>query len=472
MEEARRLGNRPWHVEQYGIDVVPEYERMGRAWDLFWIWFGANLGILALIYGAILVSLRLNVWQGLLVMGTGTASFLLVGVLSVVGRDGRAPMMTLSRAVFGIFGNVLPNFISWISLVGWEIVSVVTGTWALSALLGLVIPGDIPFRLGAALLIMVVATTASSLLGQATLVVVQKNASYLFGLLSMAVVMVMVPHVDWTRLCRAPAAPWSSAVLPAWALVFAGTGLSWANAAADYSRYLPSSTPKRSIIMAITCGAGLPLLGLMAAGFLVALQDPALATAANPIAAIGHILPSWMRAVYLLTAAGGLVVEANLSLYSSGLNLQAMFVPYPRYQTVLIDMVLMISGTVYVVFSSQHFLGPFESFILVLGIALAAWCGVFLAYAGMCRARGFLPSALYRGEGAPAWRWEAVLGWGLGTGFGMLSSTTPWFRGPWAKGIFSGSSLGLVGAFLLAALFESLGLAFRSAQRAVEKRPA
>ena len=405
-------------------------------------------------------------------MGTGTASFLLVGVLSVVGRDGRAPMMTLSRAAFGVYGNVLPNVVSWISLVGWEIVSVITGTWALSALLGLVIPADGALRLGSALVLMVAAAAASSLLGQATLVVVQKGASYLFGLLSAVVVAVMVPHVDWTELWRAPAAPWTSAVLPAWALVFAGTGLSWANAAADYSRYLPSATPKRSIILATTCGAGLPLLGLMATGFLVALQDPGLAAAANPIAAIGHIVPSWMRAIYLLTAGGGLVVEANLSLYSSGLNLQAMFVPYPRYQTVLIDALLMVSGTVYVVFFSQNFLGPFESFILVLGIALAAWCGVFLAYAAMRQVRGFSPSALYRGEGAPAWRWEAVLAWGMGTSLGMLSSSTPWFSGPWAKGVFSGSSLGLVGAFLLAALLESLGLAFWNAQpSAAEKRP-
>ena len=117
----RETGNRPWQIEVNGINQVADNERTGRIADLFWIWFGANIGILAVVYGAVIVSFGMNFLQGVLVVVLGSASFLLVGIFTVAGRDGGAPMMTLSRAVFGLYGNILPNAVSWISLVGWDI---------------------------------------------------------------------------------------------------------------------------------------------------------------------------------------------------------------------------------------------------------------------------------------------------------------------------------------------------------------
>ena len=42
-------------VEQHGIDHINESECRGRPFDLFWIWFGANLIFTYVIDGAIIV---------------------------------------------------------------------------------------------------------------------------------------------------------------------------------------------------------------------------------------------------------------------------------------------------------------------------------------------------------------------------------------------------------------------------------
>lgn len=446
-------GNRPWHIEEHGIELVRENERQGRIADLFWIWFAGNIGVLALVYGGIALSFGLNFWQGLLAIILGSASFLLVGLFTVAGRDGGAPMMTLSRAVFGLFGNIPPNFVSWLSLVGWETISVITGTLALMALLEMFAHISTMVAAMVAMAVMLGLTIAIGLLGQATLVVVQTWASYLFGLLTLAVIVLLVPHTHWQALWNRPAGPWLKGFVPALSIVMAGTGLSWANAAADYSRYIPRSASRRGILWGATLGAMIPLVILMVVGMLLATKEPTLATSSNPILVIQKALPEWMSVPYLITAAGGLVVEADLSLYSSGLNLLNMFVPLPRYKTVIIDAIIMIAGTIYVVLVAQNFFGPFESFILLLGVGLAAWAGIFMLDQLLYRSHGlYRQQDMYPNSQARGFRWGAISAWVIAVVVGLLFTTSPFFNGPLATGIFASSSLELLIAFALGAI--------------------
>jgi len=91
--------DRAWTIELHGIEPIPDEERHGSPFELFWVWFAANIGILGIVYGGILAISGLNLWQSILVALVAPAiSFLLVGVLSVAGKRGGAPMLTLSRA--------------------------------------------------------------------------------------------------------------------------------------------------------------------------------------------------------------------------------------------------------------------------------------------------------------------------------------------------------------------------------------
>src|SRR5258708_25763931 len=130
--------DRVWSIELHGIEPIGDQERHGTPLELFWVWFAANLGILGIVYGGILATSGLNLWQSLLVaLVAPVLSFLLVGALSVAGKWGGAPMLTLSRASFGVRGNLGPALVSWISLVGWETISVITAAYALLGLLNL-----------------------------------------------------------------------------------------------------------------------------------------------------------------------------------------------------------------------------------------------------------------------------------------------------------------------------------------------
>jgi purine-cytosine permease-like protein len=115
--------DRVWSIELNGINPIGQEHRHRQPSELFWIWFASNVGILGVVYGAgYLTGSGLNLWQGLVVGLIATAvSFLFVGLLSIPGVWGGAPMLTLSRAVFGTRGNFGPTLVSWISLVGWPL---------------------------------------------------------------------------------------------------------------------------------------------------------------------------------------------------------------------------------------------------------------------------------------------------------------------------------------------------------------
>src|SRR5471030_1848306 len=104
-------------LETRGIEPVPESECNGHPLQLFWVWFAANISILGLPLGATLVAFRgLAIWQAIIVAILGAAgSFAVVGVISIAGRRGHAPSLTLSRAIFGVRGNIGPTIVSLLS---------------------------------------------------------------------------------------------------------------------------------------------------------------------------------------------------------------------------------------------------------------------------------------------------------------------------------------------------------------------
>jgi purine-cytosine permease-like protein len=457
MGEQPRRTDQVWSIELQGIEPVADADRHGRPFELFWVWFAANIGILGIVYGAILVAAGLNLWQSALVALVGSAgSFALVGALSVAGVWGGAPALTLSRAPFGTRGNLGPTLLSWVSLVGWETISVITAAYALLGLFTIFgLPANMLWTI-VSLVIVAVLVVAAGLLGHATLVWLQRAATWVFGLLTLVIVVFLVAKTNWMVVFSAKPGPWDTGVLAMLSIIAAGTGIGWINAGADYARYLPRCCRARGVIFWTTLGSTIPLFILIMAGVLLSSSVAGLASSANPVQAIGGALPSWMAIPYLLTAIGGLVAAADLSLYSSGLNLLAMGLKMRRYKTVLIDAVLMIAGSIVVMVVAQNFFAPFESFLQVLADGLAAWGAVFLV--DMLLRRGYDTAGLTATERGSAYyywggvHWPALIAWIAGILVGLAFTTSPWFTGPFARGPFAASSLGYFLGFIVAAL--------------------
>ena len=120
---------------------------------------------------------------------------------------------------------------------------------------------------------------------------------------------------------------------------------------------------------------------LVSYGVLLCASDDKLsqAVALDPIGALTTILPTWFLVPFALVAIGGLVSGAVLDIYSSGLTLLTLGLRTPRWVAAAIDGVLMVLGTIYIVWVADSFLGVFMAFLIVLGVPMAAWCGIFLA---------------------------------------------------------------------------------------------
>ncbi|MHB1974497.1 MAG: PfkB family carbohydrate kinase [Acidimicrobiales bacterium] len=459
-------------VEQRGIEPVPAGERRGRARGLFGVWFAANIGILSIVFGAVLASFGLDLVQALAVTVVATtASFLLVGVVSVAGSWSGMPALTLSRRALGRIGNLVPAGLSWVSVLGWEVVASVVAAWALLGLAHLAVglrPG--PPADAAALGIVVAASLVLGLLGHHAILRFQRLAAVAFGALSLLLVPFLIAHTRWSTVAGGRAAP-LGAVLAAGSILAAGTGVSWVNLAPDYSRYLPRSERARAVIGWTTAGAAIPTVVLVLSGYLIATRVHGLATSLDPVGPVGAVLPAWLSAPYLLAAVGGMLAETDLACYSSGLTLLALGVRIRRSRTVYVDAAVVCLGGLWLMLGRQGFLGPFESFLELLAAGLSSWAGVVLADLARARTAGRRSGLDLHYGSWPAIGGVGVAAWAAGTVIALATTVSPFFTGPLARGTLGEGSFGFV-LGLATTLVVAVGGWWYEGRRAVRRSEA
>jgi nucleobase:cation symporter-1, NCS1 family len=420
--EQRLLG-----LETNGINVIGEDERKGVPRNLFWPWFAANISVLGLSYGAYVLGFGISFWQACAAGLIGiVVSFLLVGFVAVAGKRGSAPTLVLSRAAFGVQGNKLPTLISWVSNVGWEVVLTVLATLATATVFHRLgwSSGDVTKVI--AFLVITVLIVGSAALGFDTIMRVQVVITWVTGILTVIYFILVADKIRWSAVSGLHSGS-AQAFIGATVLVITGFGLGWVNMGADYSRYLPRRASGAGVVAWTTFGASVAPVFLLGFGLLLAGSSASLSTAINsdPIGALATILPTWYLVPFVIVAVLGLVGGAVLDIYSSGLTLLAAGLRVPRWSAALFDGVLMIIGTIYVVFFSSNFIGPFEGFLITLGVPLAAWCGVMLADIALRRspyAEKDLFSSAGR-YGTVRWVPVGLLVLGTACGFGLVVNT-------------------------------------------------
>lgn len=468
-------------LETRGIEPVPETERHGHPMQLFWVWFAANISILGLPLGATLVAIqKLTFWQAAIVAVLGSVgSFAIVGAVSIAGRRGGAPGLTLSRAVFGVRGNAGPTLVSLISRLGWETVNTTTAAFALLSLCAIVFGTTSDAKATPALTIVCIAvfvlfTVIVSGLGHRVLVAVQRWATWIFGALNIVVAVALVTTVDWSAVGSASPAS-IGAMIAGVGTIAAGTGIGWANASADMSRYQSPTVRAGSLVASAAAGAGIPLVLLISLGSLLSAGDPTLAESGDPVAAIRGMLPAWMAVPYLIAAFGGLLLSNHLSVYSAGLTTLTLGIRTKRVYAVFLDVAVTTAGSIYFMLIADSFYTPFITFISLLAVPITAWVGVFVI--DMLRRTRYDAAGLmdmgrtsrywYRGGVEP----RALTAWAVAivVGYQFITAGTGedhWFSGIFATTWFGENGLGWVITFIVAAgLYAVLGGARRVEER-------
>lgn len=449
-------------VELNGINQIAENERKGVPSDLFWPWFAANVSVFAISYGSFILGFGLSVLQALIAVILGVViSNLFCGVIAIAGKRASAPTMTISRSVFGIRGNRLPSALSWILTVGWETVLVSIAVLATNTILEhLGWNGGIVTK-SVALILIVGLIASAGTLGFDLILKMQKWVTWITSVLTVLYMVVAAPQIDFSALTSLPGAG-TPAFIGAILFGMTGYGFGWVNAAADYSRYLPRSASSVKVMWWTTFGSSvgpiaLQIFGLLLAGSSKPLND---AIAVDPVGALTPILPIWLLLPFIVVTVLGLVGGAVMDVYSSGLSLLNAGLAAPRWVAAMIDSTLMLAGSIYVVFFAADFLGPFQGFLITLGVPIAAWCGIFLADIAL-RRQDYAEADLFNAEGRYGdVRWmpinlvliATVIGWGL-----VTNTAAPWLA--W-QGYFLGPIGGVDGPWANANLGVVMALVF------------
>ncbi|KQQ05063.1 MULTISPECIES: purine-cytosine permease family protein [unclassified Rathayibacter] len=467
-------------IELNGLDTIQESERHGRPRDLFWPWFASNVSVLGLSYGSFLLDFGLSFGQATAVSVVGIVlSFLFCGFVAVAGKRGSAPTMVLSRAAFGVDGNRLIAAVSWLLTVGWETVLASLAVLATATVFeefgwdGGVLTKVVALIVVAALIVI------AGIAGFRLIMRLQLAITIATAVLTVVYVALVLDRIDLAAVASLPAGS-AAAVIGGLVFMMTGFGLGWVNAAADYSRYLPRTAGTAGVVGWTTVGGAVAPVVLVVVGLLLAASSSDLsgAIAADPIGALASILPAWFLLPFIVVALLGLIGGAVMDIYSSGLALLSTGLKVSRPVAAGIDGVLMILGAIYVVFIAGDFLGPFQGFLITLGVPIAGWLGVFLADL-ILRRRDYDQEALYDSRGrygsvsiAPVLLVVvgSVIGWGLVVNYSPGFEWEGYLLGPIGgrDGEWAGANLGVLVALVIG--FVGTLVFSRSAVRRQESR--
>lgn len=403
-------------LEQRGIEPVPPSERPMTPWGLFWMWAGAIWNVEFLVYGALIVSFGLSYMQAVLAIVAGNLVYAFLGWASLPGPETGTTTFMVSRAAFGRNGNRAPSFFNWVTQVGFEIEGVVLVVLIVEAMFA---HAGVHLDDAGKALVIVVAMAVQFVvpfLGHATIVSVLRYLSFVFIVVFGVMAVLVIPHAHPGRLHH-PAGfsdswwLWTTGLV----VIVSGGGLSWVENAADYSRYLPRTTPKAQTFWAATLGAAIPSVLLELLGATAYLVSPS-ATAATGVPAS---FAAWFFWPFLVLALPQLFCINTLDMYSSGVTLQALGLPVKRWGAVVIDTVICGGVTALVIFKGDFF-SDLSGFLDYIVVWLGPWFGVFIVdymlrrgrydLAGLTATRG----GTYWHHGGSNWRALAALGLGMG----------------------------------------------------------
>jgi purine-cytosine permease-like protein len=257
-------------VEANGINVVAEDERKGAPRDLFWPWCAANISVLGIGYGAYLLGFGVSFGQALVAGIVGIlVSFLLVGLVATSGKHASAPTMTVSRAAFGVRGNALPAAVSYLVLVGWEIVLCALATLATATVFGRLGWGSGDVTKVIAFLVVTSVIMVAGIAGFDLIMKLQAWLTVALAILTVGYVALTFHKVSWTAISALPSGS-AKAFIGAMIFAVTGFGLGWVNSGGDYARYLPRTASARGVVAWTTIGASVAPVVLVLYGLLLA----------------------------------------------------------------------------------------------------------------------------------------------------------------------------------------------------------
>ena len=351
-------------IEVGGIDYITEDQRHGRPAGLFGIWAAANVTYLYIVYGGLLVILGLQVWEALIICVLGNLWWFAVGWVSISGPAAGTPSVIIMRAMFGVRGNKLFGAgLGALIAVLFVILNVTFAALASTALFNSLGVNVTP--LGELLLLVAVAVLSLTLsvFGHATIERLSPYISAVVGACFLLAGIFVLGAADWGY--QNPAlAIWERVALWLLGLTIIASGpLSWYTSA-DFSRYLPTTSSRKAIVVWTALGGIIPsvLLGVLGAIAATSIDMN------DPQTAIAAIVPPWFYPMFLAAVIVGSIANNALTAYSAGLYVQTFAPRIRRWVTVTVVGAVCVLAAVYLLFLAPDLL---ETLNYVIEISVA-----------------------------------------------------------------------------------------------------
>lgn len=357
-------------IETGGIEAISLDRRHGSPWQLFATWSAPNLEFATVFVGVIAVAFfGLGFWEALLAIVVGAAAGSLTqGLLTTWGpREGLAQMV-LSRTAFGYRGNILPAALNTVLAgVGWFAVNSISGAFALATLTGMPKP--------VALVIIVAIILIVAFIGHDFVQVFERYATYILG----AIFLVAIIYVFAASHVNAPVkgGGFSFAGFTLAAGAVFGYVAGWNPYSADYSRYLPATTRRRTVGLAAGLGMFISCTVLMAAGAAAATIvgfNPD-----SPTDSFTSPMPDVVRSLTLVAIAVGAIAANTLNIYSGAMSFLAAGAKIPfALRRAIVAVSFGVIGFIIALSVLADAGHNYENFLLVIAYWVAPWLGVVL----------------------------------------------------------------------------------------------
>jgi NCS1 family nucleobase:cation symporter-1 len=313
------------------------------------------------------------VWDGLVATVLGTVSAaLILGLLSNTGPRSGLPQIIFTRGIFGRRGSYIGAALTLFLAVGWFAVDCVIAAQAGAQLFG---GGNRVITFGLVILVAAI-SVAVAVYGHRTITVLATYGSVIFVALAAAMFLLLAPQFHWAQGPSVSGADYPGAFVLGFMTCFALVA-SWYPFASDYSRYLPESSPARSVTLWPIVGVALPMALLGLFGLLLPTIDARLAADQGVLAVISAHAPAWVAIPFFVFVMVGEIWANYFDVYTAGLVTLTMGIRMARWRTALGCGVIGTALAAYAVLVSDLHVA-YEDFLILTYLWAPAWAAVVL----------------------------------------------------------------------------------------------
>lgn len=367
-------------IETRSIDIIPDHERHGTPFNQFTLWFGANMqvttvvdGALAVVFGADALWAFIGLFIGNILGGA------VMALHSAQGPRLGLPQMISSRAQFGVIGAIIPLVLAVLMYLGFASTGTVLSGQAINGILGIKTPA-------AGIIIFGVLTALLSLLGYRYI--------HIFGKIATVTGIIGFSYLTIMAFAKFPVSllfgvkPFELTTFLLAISLSAGWQLTFGPYVADYSRYLPRSTPQSATFWNTFLGSVLGTQWAMTLGVIISAASLAGYGGKflqNQVGYLGELGGIGLAAtlIYIVIVIGKLTVN-TLNAYGSFMSMLTITTALSgrksatTTQRTLFILAMITASVCIAIFASNDFLNLFKNFVLVLLMVFTPWSSINL----------------------------------------------------------------------------------------------